>query len=122
AVLLLSLLGVADPGQSVCAEESQQAPAIAHLSTDAVLAEDGASWHVRLRFTTSVPTICHVTDGSSADTLKAGTPEIEALRNHRFDVAATLGKPHFIQIHGTAGELALLSDVIKVAPPKPFPT
>jgi len=79
-VLLLSLLGVPDPVRSVGAEESLQASAIEHLSTDAVLAEDGSRWYVRVRFTTSVPAICHVTSGPSAAALKAGSPEIEALR------------------------------------------
>ncbi len=121
-VLLLSLTGVAGPVGTVCAEESPQAPAIGHLSTDAVLAEDGAGWHIRVRFTTSAPAICHVANGSSAAALKEGTPEIEDLRNHRFDVAATLGKSHFVQIHGTAGKQKFSSKVIEVAPPEPFPT
>ncbi|MCA9147053.1 MAG: hypothetical protein KDB05_29960, partial [Planctomycetales bacterium] len=120
--LLLSLLGVPDPVRSVRAEESEQAPAIEHLSTDAVLAEDGSRWYVRVRFTTSAPAICHVTSGPSAATLKAGGPEIEALRNHRFDVAATPGQAHFLQVHVTTGMQAFSSDVIEIASPKPFPT
>lgn len=120
-VLSLSLFGALGPIRSVRAEEPRQVSTIEHLSTDAVLAEDGAGWHVRLRFTTSEPAICQLKSGSSADALKAGPSEVEALRNHRFDVPGTLGKPQFIQLHGTAGELALSSDIIEVVPPKPFP-
>ncbi|MFG0263052.1 MAG: hypothetical protein ACF788_11725 [Novipirellula sp. JB048] len=132
ATLLLSLLGIFAPAptagaqQSTGTRESQQpAPAIEHLSTVAVLAEQGAGWHVQVRFTTSAPAVCHVSSGPSADALKAGTPEIEALRNHRFDIPAAAGKPVHIQIHGTAhgkaGTQVFSSDVMKVAPPKPFP-
>ncbi len=120
-VLSLSLLGIPGPVKSAGAEDSPQAPVIEHLSTQAVLAETGSRWHVQVRFTTSAPAICYVTSGPSAAALKAGRPEIEALRNHRFDVAATIGQPHFIQVHGTAGERGFSSDVIEVAPPKPFP-
>ncbi len=120
-VSLLSFFGNLDPVRSVHAEESAQAPAIEHLSTDAILDENGSSWQVRVRFTTSVPAICRVASGSSADTLNIGSPEIEALRNHRFNVASTPGKPQFIKLHGTAGKQTFSSDVIEVAPPKPFP-
>jgi len=120
-VLLLSLLGVADSVRSVCAEDSPPAPAIEHFSKDAILAEDGSRWHVRVRFTTSAPAICHVTSGPSADALKVGSLEIEALRNHRFDVAAIPGQAHFLQVHGTSGQQVFSSDVIEVASPKPFP-
>lgn len=125
-VWLLSTFGIFVPVTSLRAEESKQAAAsgiaIEHLSTDAILTEDGTAWQVRVRFTTSAPVVCHVASGSSADVLNAGSSEIEALRNHRFDVAATPGKGRYIQIHGVAGEQNFSSKVIEVTPPEPFPS
>lgn len=122
AAILLTLLAFAPPCQAAApAVAAPPAPKIEHLSTDAVLTEDGSGWHVRVRFTTSAPAVCHVAGGSAADSLKAGSPEPEALRNHRFDLAATPGQSHFVRIHGKAGEQSFTSDLIEVAPPKPFP-
>ncbi|HQZ63772.1 MAG TPA: hypothetical protein PLY87_01795, partial [Planctomycetaceae bacterium] len=124
-VLLLVLCASLDTFRSLDAQESTKASPIGvvieHLSTDAVLSEEGADWQVRVRFTTSAPSICHVTSGPSAAALHEGAPELEGLRNHRFTVAAVPGKPWFVQIHGTAGEQKVSSEVIEVAPPEPFP-
>lgn len=124
-VLLLVLCAALDTFRSLDAQESTKASPIGvvieHLSTDAVLSEEGADWQVRVRFTTSAPSICHVTSGPSAAALHEGAPELEGLRNHRFTVAAVPGKPWFVQIHGTAGEQKVSSEVIEVAPPEPFP-
>lgn len=123
-VLLLSLLtlfGNFDFINSARAAESPQTPAIENLSTDAVLDEDGSAWYVRVRFTTSAPAICHLGSGPNATALKSGKPEVEALRNHRFDVAVPPEKPGFVQIHGKAGAQEFSSSVIEVAPPEPFP-
>ncbi len=123
AAFLLALLAFGLPYLAAApAADTAPAPKIEHLSTDAMLAENGSDWHVRVRFTTSAPAVCHVSGGSAADSLKTGSPETEALRNHRFDVAATPGQAHFVQIHGKAGDQEFSSDTIKVAPPKPFPT
>ena len=100
---------------------AQTAPAINHLSTDPILHEDGLGWHVRVRFTTSVPAVCHVEAGPAADALTATAPEGEALRNHRFNIPAERGQPHFVGIVGEAEAGEVSSDVIEVQPPGPFP-
>ena len=120
-VSLLSVFGAAGPVGLAHAAEAPQAPSIENLSMDAVLAEDGSAWHAQVRFTTSVPAICHVASGSTATDLKSGEPENEVLRNHRFDVAGTPGASRFIRIQGKAGTMDFSSKVIEVAPPQPFP-
>ncbi len=112
-VLLLATVTVAS---------AQEEPVINHLSTDAILHEDGVGWHVRVRFTTPVPAVCHVEAGPSADALSATEPESEALRNHRFNIPAEHGEPRFLRITAVAEGAEVASDVIEVAPPAPFPT
>ncbi|MFP4248233.1 MAG: hypothetical protein ACLFU7_01165 [Armatimonadota bacterium] len=112
-VLLLATVAVAG---------AQEEVVINHLSTDAILHEDGVGWHVRARFTTSVPAVCHVESGPSPDTLAATEPESEALRNHRFDIPAEGGVSRFLRINAATEGAETASEVIEVAPPPPFPT
>ncbi|MFW5866492.1 MAG: hypothetical protein ACOCX2_01660 [Armatimonadota bacterium] len=114
ALILLLFAGAA-------AANAQLEPAISHLSTDPILHEDGRDWHVRVRFTTSVPAVCHVEAGPSADGLAATEPEGEALRNHRFDVPARGEQARFVRIVGEIEAGEFTSEVIEVQPPEPFP-
>ncbi|MGI5817552.1 MAG: carbohydrate binding domain-containing protein [Armatimonadota bacterium] len=95
--------------------------AIDHLSTAAILHEDGSSWHVQVRFITSEPAICHVDAGPSADNLTPGEPGAEVLRNHRFDVPGEPGASRFVRVVGASEEAEFASEIIEVAPPAPFP-
>lgn len=115
AAVALVLLGTAG------ALFAQDPPAIDHLSADPILHEDGQGWHVRVRFTTSVPAICHAEAGPSANALTATEPEGELLRNHRFDIPGEPGKSRFVRVVAVTDQAEVTSDVIEVKPPAPFP-
>jgi len=106
----------------LCAAWAQEEPAINHLTVTPRLHEDGGLWDAQVRFTTSVPAICHAEHGADAACGQSTAPDGEALRNHRFDVAdIPAGERYFVRVVATAADREVTSDVIEVEPPGPFP-
>ncbi len=100
---------------------AQEAPVINHLTVVPVLHERSSDWHVQVRFTTSVPAVCHLEAGPAADELTATDPEPEALRNHRFDIPGERNASRFVRVVAVADGGETASDVVEVAPPPDFP-
>lgn len=101
---------------------AQDAFTLDNLSAHPRLHEHAQAYTVEVRFTTAVPAVAHVQFGPDATCAQATAPESEPLRNHRFDLAdVPLDERRFVRVVARREGQEVASEVIEIAPPRPFP-